>query len=80
MQDSYETNEEFIRDIYEMPSKCGFTKDENNKMIKIRLLAGMKDRALSRELQIDPELTLDDIKSRMRSKEIILRNQKVQVH
>ena len=58
-----------------MSSKCGFTTEENTKMIKMRLLAGMKDKALSRELQVDTIITLDVIKTRMRSKEITLNNQ-----
>lgn len=77
-QGAQETNEEFIREIYEMSSKCGFTAEENTKMIKMRLLAGMRDKALARELQVDTNITLEDIKSKMRAKEIILNNQKVQ--
>jgi len=70
-----QTNEEFIRELYEIAKKCYFKPEEEKTLIKMRLLAGMSDKALSRELQMDPNVTVDTIKSQMRAKEIILRNQ-----
>ena len=60
IQGSQKTNEEYIRAIYAMSSKCGFTTEENTKIIEMRLLADMKDKALSRELQVDTNITLAD--------------------
>ena len=74
-----QTNEQFIRELYELISKCGFTPEQQNIMLKMRLLAGMEDKALSRELQLDADVTVDTIKAKMRAKETILRNQQLEL-
>ena len=74
-----QTNEEFIRELYELAGKCDFSDEQNKSMIKMRLLAGMSDKPLSRELQLDPAVTVDAIKTRMRAKETILNNQKKEI-
>lgn len=74
-----QTNEEFIRELYELASKCGLEKEQEKNMIKMRLLAGMKDKALSRELQLDDKVSVETIKTKMRAKETILHNQRKEI-
>lgn len=74
-----ESNEEFIRDLYELVAKCGWSADQQALMLRTRILAGMKDKALSRELQLNDNVTINDIKVKMRAKEIILKNQKAEL-
>jgi chromatin segregation and condensation protein Rec8/ScpA/Scc1 (kleisin family) len=78
-QKKHQSNEQFIRELYELVSKCGFRNQQEQTMIKMRLLAGMKDKALSRELQLDSNVTVETIKNKMRAKETILRNQRVEI-
>lgn len=80
LQASKETNEQFIREIYELAAKCSWTDTVvKQDMIKTRLMAGMLDKTLSRELQLKPDISLEDIKLAMRSKEVILQNQKCEI-
>ncbi|XP_067928862.1 uncharacterized protein [Watersipora subatra] len=78
-QKAGQTNEEFIRELCELGSKCDFDNAQHNNMINMRLLAGMKDKALSRELQLDANITLETIKTKMRAKETILKNQRIEI-
>ena len=73
-----ESNEEFIRNVHELSLKCNFEANRDD-MIRMRLLAGMKDKALSRELQLDAEVTLDAVKTKMRAKEIISKHQREEI-
>jgi hypothetical protein len=59
-----ETNEEFIRNLYELVKKCGYDDAQQESMLKMRLLTGMRDKTLSRELQLDADVTLDQIKKK----------------
>lgn len=79
VQKKGQTNEEFIRELYELAGKCAFSDEQNKFMLKMRLLAGMLDKNLSRELQLDPEVTVDAIKAKMRAKETILNNQRREI-
>lgn len=74
-----ESNEEFIRALYELVTKCGWPDAQQQLMLRARILAGMRDKQLSRELQLDENVTLAQIKTKMRAKEIILRNQKAEI-
>ena len=74
-----ETNEQFIRNLHELAAKCGWEDRFKTDMLRTRLLAGMKDKTLSRELQINANITLDEIKQQMRTKEIILQNQQAEM-
>lgn len=78
-QKDHQSNEQFIRELYELVSKCGFTAEQQQTMIKMRLLAGMRDKTLSRELQLDAQVTVETIKLKMRAKETILKNQRVEM-
>ena len=80
VQQADETNEQFIRVLHEMVSKCtGWDEDHRKDMLKTRLLAGMRDKEMSRELQLKADVTLDYIKQQMRMKEVISRNQKAEL-
>jgi hypothetical protein len=79
VQGSEESNEEFIRALYELVAKCGWPEEQQRLMLRARILAGMKDKELSRELQLDEGVEIAAIKSKMRAKEIILRNQKAEI-
>lgn len=76
VQQQGQSNEEFIRELYELVTKCGFSAEVQQVMIRMRLLAGMCDKELSRELQLDSNVTIEQIKSKMRAKETIENNQK----
>lgn len=79
-QQAEETNEHFIRSLYELIDKCsGWDQAHKNDMLRVRLLAGIKDKELSRELQINDDITLDQIKQQLRTKEIIVENQKSEI-
>ena len=49
-------------------------------MLKIRLLAGMQHKVLARDLQLDPNVTVDITTSQRRAKEIIYNNQRKQIN
>jgi len=74
-QERNENNEEYIRALYSSAQYCEFGNVVNDN-IKYRLLTGIKDKALSIELQhmTVEQLTLENVTQRMRAKEIIQRN------
>jgi len=79
-QQSEESNEHFIRSLHELVSRCsGWDQQHKEDMMRIRLLAGMKDKDLSRDLQVKDNITLDQIKQQLRTKEIIAQNQKAKL-
>ena len=39
-----ESNEEFIRSLYELVAKCGWSADQQKLMLRARVLSGMKDK------------------------------------
>ena len=57
VQGPTETNEEFIRALYELVAKCGWNEAQQELMLRARVLAGMSDKSLSRELQLDEGVT-----------------------
>jgi hypothetical protein len=65
-----ESNEEYIRDVYSLASKCEF-KEQFDDNVKLRLLAGMKDKNLSIECQQIEDIKLDTVVSKMRTREIV---------
>jgi len=79
VQGNHKSNEEYIRALYELVTKCNWGDAQQVSMLRTRILAGMRDKELSRELQLDDRVTLDTIKSRMRAKEIILKHQREEV-
>lgn len=61
MSSSYESCEQFIHELCELIGKCVFSPEQHLIMTKLRLLGGMKDKALSRELALDPDVTIETI-------------------
>ena len=59
-----ETAEQYIMELYRLAERCdyGALRDE---MIRDRLLVGIRDTALSQQLQLDAELTLEKAKKRI---------------
>jgi len=49
VQQPGETNEQFIRALHDLASKCQWGVAQKQDMLRTRLLAGMSDKALSRE-------------------------------
>eukprot|EP00731_Ephydatia_muelleri_P036384 Em0245g3a len=58
-----ETADEYIATLFSLAENCeyGGLKDE---LIRDRLVVGIRDETLSRQLQLDPELTLKSIRQR----------------
>jgi len=54
-----ETVESFVRSLYELSEHCSFGEQKND-MIRDRLVIGIKDRLISKYLQLKVDLTLDD--------------------
>ena len=69
-----ETDENLILDLQDLSLKCGWDEDYS----KFQMLAGMVDKTLSQEVQLDSNLTVDVITSRMRVKEVLLKNQRLE--
>ena len=71
VQDVNETNEEYIHALYSLAQKCEFSTNLDDN-IKCGLLAGMRDKTLSKQLQRlqEKDLTLDSITSVMRAQDI----------
>ena len=67
-----ETDENLILDLQDLSLKCGWDEEHRKSQMSTQLLAGMVDKTLSQELQLDPNLTVDVITSRMRAKEVLL--------
>ena len=69
-QQSGETAEEYIMVLYDLAECCDYG-DTKEAMIRDRLVAGIRDHALSEKLQTDSKLTLDTAKKTIRQKEAV---------
>ena len=63
--------EVYITGLYCLVETCEYSPGMVDEMLRDRLVVGMKDKALSVQLQLDPELTLDKVKRKMRQKEAV---------
>ncbi|XP_067944926.1 uncharacterized protein [Watersipora subatra] len=71
-QGADESAEEYIRAIHALASKCRFSTGlTQTDMVKDRLLSGMIDTSLSSELQLNEDVSLATVTSKMRAKETI---------
>ena len=50
---------------------CNYRPGIRDEMLRDRLVVSMKDKALAEQLQLDPELTLEKVKRKMRQKEAV---------
>ncbi|CDQ81803.1 unnamed protein product [Oncorhynchus mykiss] len=73
-QEAGETADDFISALHCLSEHCGYGA-LLSEMIRDRLVAGLHDRRLSKQLQIDPELTLDKAVTRIRQTELVKKQQ-----
>ena len=59
VQKEGETSQAFISSLYELAENCGYSAEVKKEQIRDRLVSGIKDKTLSKELQMKTELTLD---------------------
>ena len=69
-----ETSERYIMELYRLAENCdyGALKEE---MIRDRLVMGIRDAALSQQIQLDSELTLEKTKKKIRQREAVAEQQ-----
>ena len=65
-----EPAEQFIASLYNLAADCNFG-DLKDQLIRDRIVVGIKNQALSEQLQSDPELTLEKAKTLVRQREAI---------
>ncbi|XP_038835833.1 zinc finger and SCAN domain-containing protein 2-like isoform X2 [Salvelinus namaycush] len=73
-QEAGETADDFITALHCLSEHCGYGA-LLSEMIRDRLVAGLLDRRLSKQLQMDPELTLDKAVARIRQTELVEKQQ-----
>ena len=69
-QGDSEASEQFITDLYRLAEDCEYG-DLKDQMIRDRIVVGIRDRALSEKLQMDPDLTLEKAKTQVRQREAV---------
>ena len=69
-QGDSESSEQFITDLYRLAEDCEYG-NLTDQMIRDRIVVGIRDRALSEKLQMDPDLTLEKAKMQVRQREAI---------
>ena len=69
-----ESAEQFITALYHLAETCNY-QDMKAEMIRDRLVVGIRDQHLSQQLQMDPDLTLEKAKTRIRQKEAVGKQQ-----
>ena len=69
-----ETLEQYIMELYRLSESCEYG-DLKDEMIRDKLVVGIRDAALSQQLQLDPQLTLDKTKKRIRQREAVGKQQ-----
>ena len=60
-----EPAEQFIASLYNLAADCNFG-DLKDQLIRDRIVVGIRNQALSEQLQSDPELTLEKAKTLVR--------------
>ena len=70
-----ETDEKYITELYALANTCNY-REMKDEMIRDRLVVGIRDAALSQQLQLDPKLTLEKAKTRIRQQEAVGQQQK----
>ena len=60
-----EPAEQFIASLYNLATDCNFG-DLKDQLIRDRIVVGIRNQALSEQLQSDPELTLEKAKTLVR--------------
>ena len=71
-QQAGETGEQYILALYAHAAKCGYTdQTQKERDIRDRLVVGIRDTQLSRRMQLDPLLTLDNAKKHVLQTEAV---------
>jgi hypothetical protein len=70
-----ETAEQYIMELYTLAEHCEYG-DLKDEMIRDRLVVGIRDAALSQQLQLDAKLTLETAKLKVRQREAVSEQQK----
>ena len=71
-----ETAEQYIMEVYRLAKSCDYS-DLKDKIIRDRLVMGIRDAVLSQELQLGPNLTLEKAKKMVRQREAVHDHQQV---
>ena len=69
-QQERESAEAYITELYRPSENCKYG-DLRDEMIRDRLVVGIRNQALSQQLKMDPELTLERAKKRIRQQEAV---------
>ena len=69
-QQERESAEAYITELYRLSENCKYG-DLRDEMIRDRLVVGIRNQALSQQLQMDSELTLERTKKRIRQQEAV---------
>ena len=69
-----EPAKQFIASLYNLASNCN-SRELENKLIRDRIVVGIRDALLSKHLQMDPELTLKKAKTLVRQREAVRKQQ-----
>ena len=59
IQKDGESSQDFISSLYKIAENCGYTAVVMKDQIRDRLVSGIKDKDLSKELQMKTDLTLE---------------------
>ena len=69
-----ESVEEFIADLYRLAKNCGYGT-LHDELVRDRTVVGIRDSKLSKELQLEAELTLDSCITKVRQSESVKKQQ-----
>ena len=72
-----ESVEQYITHLYQLAENCDYAADIKDEMIRDRLVVGIRDTKMSETLQMDPELTLEKAKQKIRQKDAIKEQQQI---
>lgn len=75
-QEGGESAEQFITSLYSLAENCNYG-DLKDDLIRDRIVVGIRDKALSERLQLDPELTLEKAKKVVRQREAVQEQQQI---
>ena len=75
-QEEGEPVDSLITDLYALVEHCDY-KDLHNKMIRDRIVVGLRDAALSEKLQLDSKLTLEKAVTKARQAKTVRQQQSV---
>ena len=66
-----ETNEQYIRALYELVDACGYEAAARTENLRDQLVVGISNSVLSKELQMTPDLTLESAVKKVRQSEAV---------